>query len=82
MGVLAGSLGGGIGAGKGAGAGMEVPAVSDSVDGGKGGSWNEDEEARRPPWEELAKDARRSEAIVGKSVRIVVQMNKMGDLKR
>ncbi len=56
----AGSLGGGIGAGEEAGVEMGMPAVRESVEGGRGGSWIEEEEARG------------SEVIVEKSVRTTV----------
>ncbi len=69
MGNGAVSLGGGTGAGEGAGVGMEVPAVRESVDGGRGGSWNEEEEASCPLLEELPNEDRRSKAIVKESVR-------------
>lgn len=72
MGNGAGSLGGGIGAGEDAGAGMEVPAVRESVEGGRGGSWNEEEEARRPLLEELRNEEGRSTAIVEVRAYVVV----------
>ncbi len=56
------SLGGGIGAGEEAGVEMGVPAVRESVEGGRGGSWIEEEEARG------------SEVIVEKSVRNVTDV--------
>ena len=71
IGMGAKSFGGGRGAGDmdagGGGAGMEVSDASDSVDGGRGGSWNEEEDALRALVREAApKDERRSEAIAGK----------------
>ena len=70
VGGLEGSLGGGIGGEADAGAGIEVRLESESVDGGRGGRWIDEEDNRRALWMELApKEDRRSEAIAKRSVR-------------
>ena len=68
MDFAAGSFGGGSGAGgTDAGGGIEVPETSESVDGGRGGNWNEPDDARRAlPIEEAPRDERRSVAMAQK----------------
>lgn len=75
LGIDAGSLGGGSAAeGTVVGGGMEVPDASESVDGGRGGNWNEDEDARRALrpllMEEAPIDERRSVAMAQKLLEV------------